>query len=255
MSDSFLTEGVGADAGVADSGTAWRRIADDLSAAIARGDHATGDTLPAATALAERYGVHRHTVRQAFRHLAEQGLVTVSRGRGTQVSPRRVPYPLGRRVSMRANLGRLGLVGSSRVLGGESGAGDPDICTALGLEPGTPLWRLQGLSLADGTPIGTGTHHLSVARFPGFDAAYHEAGGSMTAALKAYGIADYVRLSTRLTARLADEHEADLLKIEPGAAVMVSVAVDALPDLTPIHLVSSVFVGERMEMVVEPFAE
>ena len=254
MNDSFLTDGSETEAGT-DGGTVWRRIADDLSAAIARGDHAAGDTLPAATALAERYGVHRHTVRQAFRHLAEQGLVTVSRGRGTQVSPRRVAYPLGRRVSMRANLGRLGLVGSSRVLGGERVAGDAEICAALGLESGAPLWRLRGLSLADGTPIGTGTHHLSQARFPDFDAAYREAGGSMTAALKAYGIIDYVRRSTRLTARLADESEAELLQIEPGAPVMVSVAVDALPDLTPIHLVSSVFAGERMEMVVEPFAE
>ena len=32
-------------------------------------------------------------------------------------------------------------------------------------------------------------------------------------------------------------------------------AVDALPDLTPIHIVNSAFAGERMEMVVEPFGE
>ncbi|PTM41040.1 phosphonate metabolism transcriptional regulator PhnF [Bosea sp. 124] len=243
------------DAGTADAGTAWRRIADELAGSIGKGEYAAGDTLPAATALAERYGVHRHTVRQAFRHLAEQGLVTVSRGRGTQVSARRVPYPLGRRVSMRANLGRIGIVGSSAVLSGEVLEGEAETCKILGLEPGAALWRLEGLSLADGVPMGTGTHWLSVARFPGFDEAYRSAEGSMTAALKAYGIGDYVRLSTRLTARLASEREAVLLKIDPGAPVMVSVAVDALPDLTPIHLVSSVFAGERMEMVVEPFAE
>lgn len=238
-----------------DGGTAWRRIADELAAAIETGEYAPGDTLPAALALAERYGVHRHTVRQAFRHLAEQGLVTVSRGRGTQVSPRRVPYPLGRRVSMRANLGRIGMVGSSRMLSAAEVAGPAERCAALGLEPGAPLWRVQGLSLADGTPMGTGTHWLSGARFPDFDRVFREAGASMTAAFKAYGITDYVRLSTRLTARLASEDEAELLRIEPGAAVMVSAATDALPDLTPIHLVDSVFVGERMEMVVEPFGE
>ncbi len=243
------------DALLTDAGTAWRRIADELAGSIGKGEYAAGDILPAATALAERYGVHRHTVRQAFRHLAEQGLVTVSRGRGTQVSSRRVPYPLGRRVSMRANLGRIGIVGSSSVLSRESVVGDGETCGLLGLEPGAQLWKLQGLSLADGTPMGTGTHWLSAERFPGFDAAYLAAEGSMTAALKTYGIGDYVRLSTRLTARLASEREAGLLRIEPGAPVMVSVAVDALPDLTPIHIVSSVFAGERMEMVIEPFAE
>ncbi len=254
MHDALVTE-EGGGVGTLDAGTVWRRIADDIAGAIGKGDYAAGDTLPAATMIAERYGVHRHTVRQAFRHLAEQGLVTVSRGRGTQVSARRVPYPLGRRVSMRANLGRIGLVGSSEMLSAEQIDGEGETCATLGLDEGARLWRVEGLSLADGTPMGTGTHWLSVARFPGFDDAFRAAGASMTATFKAYGIADYVRLSTRLTARLASEREAALLKIEPGAPVMVSLAVDALPDLTPIHLVSSVFAGDRMEMVVEPFAE
>lgn len=235
--------------------TAWRRIADELAAAIGRGEYRPGDTLPASVALAERHGVHRHTVRQAFRHLAEHGLVTVSRGRGTQVTPRRVPYPLGRRVSMRANFRRIGIVGTSRMLSAAVIAGEPDVCEALGLPAGAPVWRLEGLSLADGTPIGTGRHSLSAERFPDFGAAYAQAEASMTAALKLSGVDDYVRRSTRLSARLADEREAELLEIEPGAPVMVSLAIDALPDLTPIHLVSSVFAGERMEMVVEPFGE
>lgn len=256
MHDALVTDaGAPEEGGAVDAGTVWRRIADELAGSIGNGDYAPGDILPAATTLAERYGVHRHTVRQAFRHLAEQGLVTVSRGRGTQVSSRRVPYPLGRRVSMRANLGRVGMVGSSAVLETGAVAGDAETCSVLGLEAGAQLWRLEGLSLADGTPMGTGTHWLSIARFPGFDAAYRGAEGSMTAAFKAFGIVDYVRLSTRLTARLASEREARLLKIDAGAPVMASVAVDALPDLTPIHVVSSVFAGERMEMVIEPFAE
>ncbi|MCU4178565.1 phosphonate metabolism transcriptional regulator PhnF [Bosea sp. BH3] len=242
-------------AGDRDGGTAWRRIADALADAIARGEYRPGDTLPASVALAERHGVHRHTVRQAFRHLAEQGLVTVSRGRGTQVTAPRVPYPIGRRVSMRANFGKLGITASSRALSEMAIEGDADTCNALGVPAGTRLWRVEGLSLADGVPMGTGTHWLSVERFPDFDRVFREAGASITAAFKAYGITDYIRLSTRLAARLADEREAELLKIAPEAAVMVSTAVDALPDLTPIHLVSSVFAGERMEMVVEPFKD
>lgn len=238
-----------------EGGTVWRRIADELAAAIEREEYRPGDTLPASVALAERYGVHRHTVRQAFRHLADLGLVTVSRGRGTQVSARRVPYPIGRRVSMRTNFGKLGIVGTSRMLSAEIVPGEAEPCAALRLDSGTPLWKVRGVSLGDGVPMGTGTHWLAVARFPDFDKAYREAGGSITAAFKAYGIEDYVRLSTRLAARLADEAEAELLQIAPDAAVMISTAVDALPDLTPIHLVSSVFAGERMEMVIEPFQD
>lgn len=237
------------------SGTAWRRIADQLAASIEKGDYAPGDTLPASVALAERYGVHRHTVRQAFRHLAERGLVSVSRGRGTQVNARRVPYPIGRRVSMRTNFGKLGIAASSNTLSTALVTGDAETCAQLGLAADAPVWRIEGLSLADGVPMGTGTHWLSAERFPGFDRVFREAGASMTAAFRAVGIDDYVRRSTRLAARLASEREATLLRIAPGSAVMISMAVDALPDLTPIHLVDSVFAGERMEMVVEPFGE
>jgi len=247
MTDAALAE--------RDGGTAWRRIADELADAITRGEYQLGDTLPASVALAERYGVHRHTVRQAFRHLADQGLVTVSRGRGTQVTAPRLPYPIGRRVSMRTNMGKLGITGTSRMLSAEIVAGEAEACAALRLKTGTPLWCVRGVSMADGVPMGTGTHWLSVERFPDFDRIYREAAGSITAAFKAYGIADYVRLSTRLAARLADEREAELLEIAPEAAVMVSTAVDALPDLTPVHLVASVFAGERVEMVVEPFGD
>ncbi|MEN5082109.1 phosphonate metabolism transcriptional regulator PhnF [Bosea sp. TWI1241] len=236
-------------------GTVWRRIADEIAGAIDRGDYAAGDLLPASVALAERYGVHRHTVRQAFRHLAEQGLVSVSRGRGTQVIARRFPYRLGRRVSLRTNFGAAGIPASGQVIDAAVVAGDAAACERLSLPTGSPLWRIRSVSLADGLPVGTGVHQLCATRFPGFDRLLAEAGASLTAALKACGIPDYVRLQTRLGARLADAREADLLKIAPGAAVLTSDAVDALPDLSPIHLIDSVFAGERMEMLVEPFAE
>lgn len=245
----------GASSPAGDVGTAWRRIADALAAAIAQGDYAPGDTLPASVVLAERYGVHRHTVRQAFRHLAERGLVTVARGRGTQVSAPRFPYRLGRRVSMRSNFGKAGIAVSGAVLEARIVPGDEAACTALGLAAGAALWRIETLSRAGGEPVGTGVHWLEAARFPGFDAVLAREGASITAAFRAAGIADYVRLSTRLSARLASPREAMLLGLAPQAAVMLSAAVDALPDLTPIHLVDSVFAGERMEMVVEPFAE
>ena len=250
-----MTEDDDAPVSAADAGTAWRRIADALAASIGKGEYLPGDTLPASVALAERYGVHRHTVRQAFRHLAEQGLVTVARGRGTQVSAPRFPYRIGRRVSLRTNFGAAGIAASGTMLGAEIVAGEAQACASLKLEAGSPLWRIETLSFAGGVPVSTGVHLLSAARFPGFDRILTEAGSSMTAAFKAAGVPDYVRLSTRLSARLASEREAILLRIEPGASVMQSVAIDALPDLTPIHLVNGVFAGERMEMVVEPFGE
>lgn len=229
----------------------WRRIADDLAQAIANGSYGANDPLPTALVLAERYGVHRHTVRQAFRHLQDIGLVSVEQGRGTFVRAARVPYRLGRRVSFRANLGAQGLEASGEVISGDIEPADAATAQALGIAPGAPVWRIRTLNHAGGRPLSTGQHWLCATRFADMLPRLQEAGASMTAALRSYGIDDYQRLTTRLSARGATAEEAGLLNIAIGSPVLASHAHDGLSDQRPIHIVDAAFAGERVEMVVE----
>lgn len=229
----------------------WSRIASDIAAAIETGMHAEGTTLPAATLIAERYGVNRHTVRQAFRHLQDLGLVTVERGRGTLVRGQRFPYRLGRRVSFRANFGAAGIDAAGEVI--ESGIVTPsaDIAQLLRREAGTRVWEIRTLSRAAGVAVSTGIHWLGVEQFPDFDRRLIAARASITAAFATYGIVDYVRLSTRLSARAATRTEARLLGLGRAAPVLQSAAVDGLEDGTPLQTSLGVFAGERVEMVLE----
>jgi hypothetical protein len=59
----------------------YRQIATDLRAAIACGALKPGDALPPVTDLAGRYGVAPSTAHRAITDLADDGAVTVSRGR------------------------------------------------------------------------------------------------------------------------------------------------------------------------------
>lgn len=54
---------------------AYKVVSDDLRQRIVRGEIAPGDSLPIESELAERYGVHRSTLREALRHLEQDGLV------------------------------------------------------------------------------------------------------------------------------------------------------------------------------------
>jgi GntR family transcriptional regulator len=92
------------------------QIADGLRQAIAQGGVAGGEELPSVRQLAGDLGVHWNTVARAYRKLADDGLLTVRRGRGAVARNQ----PRTARIS-RANLrDRFRDVVTAGVLGGLS---------------------------------------------------------------------------------------------------------------------------------------
>lgn len=201
--------------------------------------------------LAARYDVNRHTARQALRHLQDLGLVTVERGRGTIVRGQRFPYRLGRRVSFRANFGAAGIDAAGEVVEARVVPAGGDVPRLLGLRERAEVWEIRTLSRAAGVAVSTGVHSLSVELFPELDERLRGARASISAAFRTYGIGDYVRLSTRLSARPPTRYEAKLLGLGRGVPVLQSTAVDGLDDGTPLQVVIAAFAGDRVEMVLE----
>ena len=71
----------------------YRRVVDALREDIASGRVAVGNRFPTEDALCRRFGVSRHTVREALRALREEGLIASRQGAGTTVV-RRASQPL-----------------------------------------------------------------------------------------------------------------------------------------------------------------
>ena len=63
----------------------YRKVVDVLRDDIASGRAAVGDRLPTEDALCRRFGVSRHTVREALRTLRDEGLVASKQGAGSTV--------------------------------------------------------------------------------------------------------------------------------------------------------------------------
>lgn len=73
----------------------YRQIADGLRAQLVVARFAPGQPLPTVRTLAAELGVHHNTVAEAYRTLAEEGWLTLIRGRGATVRAR-APQPPAR---------------------------------------------------------------------------------------------------------------------------------------------------------------
>ncbi|ACL59082.1 phosphonate metabolism transcriptional regulator PhnF [Methylobacterium nodulans] len=229
---------------------AWRQIADGLAAEIEAGRLAAGAQLPTEAALAARFGVNRHTVRRALAALAERGLVRATQGRGTFVEAPRLAYPIGLRTRFSEIVSRAGREAWGDLIAAASIPADDGLAEDLGIGVGDPVLELLTVHRADGTPISTARTCLPLPRFAGFDRAY-AALGSITRAYAEYGIADYTRLSTRIGARVAAADEAARLDLAPGRVLITIASVNVDAAGTRIQATRSLFVADRVELVVE----
>jgi GntR family transcriptional regulator len=78
---------------IAAGGPLFRRIADALADAIARGDYPVGTHLPTEFSLMRMFGASRFTIREALNDLRSRGLVASRRGSGTTVLRKRAQAP------------------------------------------------------------------------------------------------------------------------------------------------------------------
>ena len=228
----------------------WRQVADGIERGIADGRFAAGEKLPGEVEIAETYRVNRHTVRRALAALAERGLVRAERGSGTYVETKRLPYPLHSRTRFSEIVGAGGHEPRGQFIEASEEPATRELARELGLKTGAALIRIESVRLADRTPICVSTTWLSAELFPNAGSVFASA-RSMTKLLAHYGIRDYRRSSTRITAAIADATDAARLDLPLGRPVLVVDSTDVGMDGKPLVTKRSRFAAERVEFLVE----
>lgn len=228
----------------------WKAIANALRSDLAEGRYVPGDKLPTEAALADRFGVNRHTVRHGISVLVEEGLVRTRRGAGAFVAATPTDYPIGSRVRFHENLIAAGRRPEKRVLALDERAATVGEAQALQIKAGDQVCAYHGLSLADGQPIAVFESLFPLVRLSGVTAALKET-SSVTEALNAVGIADYTRVSTRLTAVRATATQALLLHVTEGDPLLRSSGVNQSERGEPVEYGRTWFVGDRMTLTIE----
>jgi len=228
----------------------WRQIREALKTEILSGDIRPGDMLPTEQTLAARFDVNRHTVRRAIASLTEDGLVAARQGHGTYVPEAILDYAVKKRTRFSEAVSAQSRVPHADVISMDVFASTAKIAKALGIRRGVKVVRIRTVGAADGRPLSLADHHFVASRFPGLEKAVRDS-GSISAALKMFGITDYVRKTTQVTARLPTREDAELLAQPASRPVLMAESVNVTTDGAPLEYGRSQFCGDRVQMMFE----
>jgi GntR family phosphonate transport system transcriptional regulator len=228
----------------------WRQIQDWLEFRIKEGEMPPGSKLPTEQELAERFGVNRHTVRRALTLLSEKELIRTEQGSGSFVREQIIDYAVGARTRFHENLLRQERKPRGELVSSGVIPATTEVARALELEKGEPVIVLETLGEADGVRICLASAHFPQARFPGLDEHFRET-GSVTQALRHYGVMDYRRKSTHISSRLPTAREARMLRQAKTRPVLVTESVNVDPREWPIEFCETRFASERVQFIIE----
>ena len=226
----------------------WRRIAESLRSSIESGDHTAGGRLPTEAVLAGTFSVNRHTVRRALEALERDGLIRIEQGRGTFVTEDAMDYVVGPRTRFSEWIRRNNREPSGQALQLREIAADAAVASAFGMPEGQSVVLFERLGFADGKPVSLGRHHFRDLRML---AALRET-DSITAAFQTIGIADYRRLSSRVSARMPTATEAERLRMPRGRPVLIAENINVGPDGAVVEFTVGCYPTPRVQIVFEP---
>lgn len=229
----------------------WRQIADAIRAGISSGLGDEDGKLPPETELAEQFGVNRHTVRSAISALVSEGILRAEQGRGTFIEKRRrLTYPIARRTRFSTGLAGQTQHQTSELIAHEQCGASAEVAKALALEEGAPVFAARTVGLGDDMVLTRSTSWYDASRFPDF-INHFERTQSVTASLKACGVDDYVRQSTLIEAYHATVDDIAIMKLSPGAIVLVTHAINADLDGVPVEYSKTRFSADRVNLQID----
>jgi GntR family transcriptional regulator len=230
--------------------TVHAQIEDWLAGAIAVGQLAPGDRLPAEHDLASWLGVSRMTLRHALSELAQRGLVIRAVGRhgGTFVAEPKLDQDVTTLAGFSEQLRRHGMVAGARVLTAAQIEAGPAAAAALHLAPGDPVLEVRRIRLADGRPMVLEHSQFPAALF----------GGMLDCRLDA---SLYELLEERFGQRphraresfepvIAGVREAEALEVDEGAPLLLVERTAYARGGQPLEYARDLFRGDRTRVLI-----
>jgi GntR family phosphonate transport system transcriptional regulator len=229
----------------------WRQIANTVQERIGAGAYPPGKQLPTEAEMARAFAVNRHTVRRALEELSRGGLIRIEQGRGSFVAEDVIDYTVAPRTRFSEWIRRHNKEPSGRVLRLAEMAAHATVAAGLGIRTGAKVVVMERLGFADDRPVSLATHNFPAARFRGLLDALRTA-PTITEALRAVGVSDYMRQVTRVSARLPTPDEATLLRTARTRPLLVTENINVDSAGAIIEYGVALYPTPRVQIVFEP---
>ena len=230
--------------------SAWKQISDDIETSIKSNTWKPGDKLPTEMELAKAYRVNRHTIRRSVHELVEKGLVSVEQGRGMFIPDYVLNYKLAKRTRFSEVVSSHNKFPGGRALSGEVIKANKKVSEALTVPLEGKVCLLRTIRELDGVPIVLAAHYFSASRFPDFLKRFEEF-KSVSKTLDSYGLGNYERQSTNISARMPNSEEIASLKQPANRPVLITESVNVDSFGEPIEFGISAFSADRTNLIVE----
>jgi GntR family transcriptional regulator len=225
----------------------WAQLSSELRSRLARGEFA--ERFPTDEELQEAYKVSRQTVREAVRHLTQDGLVVRQRGRGSSVVPPIIEQPLHSLYSLASTARSQGVDERSDVLAFEVRPASPEVATKLEIPPNKEVTFIERLRFAGNEPMAWDrswlcndlTSHLLASEL---------SSGSLYELLSARYSLRITDGWERIRPVIPDEAERTLLRLPTGLAAF-SIERKALVDQRPVEWRLSLIRGDRYSFIAQ----
>ena len=205
----------------ADQRPLYAQASEALRDLVQRNGYAAGDRLPSEIELSQRLGISRPTLREALRHLEEDGVIVRRHGVGTFVAASEPVIEAGLEVleSIDRIAERHGLSTGMSEARVEERAADPSEIEGLGLQSDTPITVVTRVIMADGERVAYLTDIVpqTYLRQADLDSDFH---GSVLDLLLARGWPGLSHSRTEMAADAANAKLSAALHVTRGAPLM-----------------------------------
>jgi GntR family transcriptional regulator len=223
----------------------YRRLYSELKQRIRDGVYEPGTLLPSEPALEKDFSVSRTTIRKAMEILANEGLVRVQQGKGTEILNPSTSQQLKQISSVTETLTQKGYLVTTRAMHIESVIPPEPVRSELQIANNSKVFKLQRVQLADGQPLAIVTNYLNENFVPGFGRFLNSFTGLYGLLEREYGIVlDHA--VERLYAEAASFTEANILDIPVSSPLLCSIRTSYFKN-NPIEYGITKFIADRYE--------